>query len=62
MRTDDGQYECGNCGTFLDGPFPQQLKAVIHGASGKPNLRVLTMEGVELHRCEIRTGIPGNQS
>jgi hypothetical protein len=25
----------------------------IHGASGQPNMRVLVLDGEEIHRCEI---------
>ena len=58
MRLFDGRYECFLCGAFLDLPFMENPKVTIHAASGKPNIRVLTHNGNEIHRCEIDARAP----
>jgi hypothetical protein len=53
MRLQDGRYECALCGAVLDIPLVQNPTAVIHAASGEPNMRVLSYNGREIHRCEL---------
>jgi hypothetical protein len=53
MRLRDGRYECAHCGVVLDIPLVKDPTVVIHASSGEPNVRVLSYEGREIHRCEI---------
>ena len=53
MRLNDGRYECAHCGAVLDIPLVEEPKVTIHAASGKPNMRVLTRHGKEIHRCDL---------
>jgi hypothetical protein len=49
-----GEYVCALCGAdlYVD---EASLVTVIEGSSGKPNVRVLSVGGREIHRCEIRS-------
>jgi hypothetical protein len=53
VRLSNGKWECAHCGTVLDVPDDQVPMVVIHAASGKPNERVLSLDGRELHRCVV---------
>jgi hypothetical protein len=53
MRLVDGRYECAQCGTVLEIAREVEPKVVFHAASGQPNIRVITIEGQEIHRCEV---------
>jgi hypothetical protein len=53
MRLVDGRYECSLCGEVLDIPFGAEPTIVFHAASGKPNTRVILVDGVEIHRCNV---------
>ncbi len=50
----DGKYVCAQCGALLDIPPVPDPQVTVHAASGKPNVRVLTLDGREIHRCELR--------
>jgi hypothetical protein len=55
MRELDGQWACRECGAVVDGVPPGRTpKVTINAASGRPNVRVLTIDGEEVHRCELR--------
>ena len=54
MRQIDGRWVCVECGAVLDIASDENPKATIHAASGKPNVRVLVVDGKEVHRCEVR--------
>jgi hypothetical protein len=53
MRLVDGRYECALCGEVLDIPFGAEPTVVLHAASGRPNVRVISVDGVEVHRCNV---------
>jgi hypothetical protein len=53
MRRHDGRYECANCGAQLDIPANGEPNVTFHAAGGKPNVRVLKLNGREIHRCVI---------
>ncbi len=55
MKLDDGRYECALCGAVLDVPLVGEPQVVIHAASGQRSMRVLSVNGVEVHRCEVGT-------
>jgi hypothetical protein len=49
-----GKYVCAQCGEKLDIPLGEPPKVTVHAASGKPDVRVLSREGKELHRCSVK--------
>ena len=53
MRLHDGRYECAHCGEVLDIPLIDDPQVMIRAASGQPNTRTLSLDGREIHRCEI---------
>ena len=53
LRLHDGRYECGFCGEILDIPLVDEPEVTIRAAGGLPNFRSLTLNGKEIHRCEI---------
>lgn len=53
MRRKDGFYECVQCGARLDIADDVVPRVAIHTASGKGNERVISVDGVEIHRCAI---------
>jgi len=55
MRLVDDRYVCALCGMQLDLAADSVPTLTIHAARGKPNLRVVTFDGVEIHRCEVMT-------
>ena len=54
MRRRGDRYECALCGAELDIPLDAKPKVTIKAASGKPNVRVLTIRRKEIHRCEAQ--------
>jgi hypothetical protein len=54
MRLVDGRYECAQCGAVLALAQDAQPMVVFHAASGKSTVRVITVDGREVHRCEAR--------
>ncbi len=52
MNTEDGNYVCALCGADLDVSEADTV-TTIAGASGKPNVRILSAHGTEIHRCEM---------
>ena len=58
MRLHDGRYECANCGAHLEVATRGEPKVTFHATGGKPNVRVLKLEGREIHRCEVRIDAP----
>jgi hypothetical protein len=53
MRLRDGRYECARCGAVLDVTVDEEPNVTIHATGGGPNVRVLTLDGREIHRCVI---------
>jgi hypothetical protein len=49
----DGRYECAVCHAVLDVPEGVLPQVEIQATSGKPNVRVLRINGTEIHRCEV---------
>jgi hypothetical protein len=52
MRLEGGHYRCALCGADLAFPTTARPQVVIEAASGKPNVRVLSLDGREIHRCD----------
>jgi hypothetical protein len=53
VRLHDGRYECAHCGEYLDIPLTKKPVITMTARSGEPNVRVLSLDGREIHRCEI---------
>ena len=53
MRKRRGKWTCKQCGAVLDIPADRQPDVMIAAASGQPNVRILTIDGEEIHRCVI---------
>ncbi len=43
---------CSVCGETVRIPSGKRPVRVLRGASGKPNIRIIRVDGVEIHRCE----------
>ncbi len=50
MRPENGNDVCVLCGEQLDVSETDTV-TTIAGASGKPNVRILSANGREIHRC-----------
>ena len=56
VRLEDGRWYSALCGIAVPGvPETVQPQAEIRSASGKPTVRVLLVDGEEVHRCEPDT-------
>ncbi len=53
MRKRRGKWTCKQCGAVLDIPADRRPDVTIAAASGRPNVRILTIDGAEIHRCVI---------
>jgi hypothetical protein len=53
MRKRRGKWTCKQCGVVLDVPDGRRPDVMIAGESGRPNVRILSVDGREIHRCEI---------
>ena len=62
MRLGDGRYECVHCGAQLYIPLVNEPRVTIHAVSDQPNMRVLALNGVEIHHCEIAPVVPRIQA
>ena len=47
---------CAQCGAPLEVPKGKTVTVTLVGSSGKPNARVVGVDGREIHRCEPRFG------
>ncbi len=52
VRREHGVDRCMLCGAIVDIPPGKKPVRVLQGTSGKPNVRVIKIDGVEIHRCE----------
>lgn len=53
MRIDGERKKCVLCDAILDVPDGAIPASHIEGQSGGPTERVLTLNGVEIHRCDV---------
>jgi len=60
MRLVDGRYECAQCGAVLAIAPEAEPMVVFHAASGQSTVRVITVDGHEIHRCDVRERQPDN--
>jgi len=52
VRLIDGRFVCAVCGADLDVSEDDTVRTIA-GASGQPNVRILSVDGKEIHRCEL---------
>jgi hypothetical protein len=55
MLKDGATVRCAQCGVRLDIPDGVSPRISIEGASGRSNMRVLSIDGQEIHRCTVIT-------
>jgi hypothetical protein len=60
MRFEGGRYICARCGAVLDIAASTRPQVSMHGASGQPNVRIISVKGKEIHRCSYDDA-PGNE-
>jgi hypothetical protein len=52
MQRDGRRWKCLACGAEVDGvPLDADVSFTIHARSGEPNVRVVLVDGKEVHRC-----------
>lgn len=51
VKLRDGSYRCSLCGKVLHLPRDAHVHFSVHAASGKANVRVITVGDEEIHRC-----------
>jgi hypothetical protein len=49
----DGNYACSFCGAILEISTETSPHVTIEGKGGRPNVRILSLAGDEIHRCEV---------
>jgi len=54
MLLQQGHYVCALCGERVMALADQRPLVMIKGTGGQPNMRVISLEGKELHACPIR--------
>ena len=52
-REDSGSYVCAHCGVAVNLAEDETARITIFAAGGRPNVRVVSSGGREIHRCEI---------
>jgi hypothetical protein len=58
MHLADGKWRCLYCGATVDIPLDAAPNVITSAASGQPKYRVFTLDGEEVHRCEVTTDEP----
>ncbi len=56
VKREPNVNRCVICDSVVDIPPGKRPVWVLHGAPGKPNVRLIKVDGVEIHRCEIPRG------
>jgi hypothetical protein len=51
MRRVDGHFECMLCGAVVYIPAYATPLVTLVARSGEPNMRVISVDGVEVHAC-----------
>ena len=54
----DSKYVCVLCGAEIDVTPDQRPVVVIRGSSGKPNVRCISLDGMEIHACPFEAETP----
>jgi len=53
MRARPGTTKCDLCDAKLQVADPRRIRAGVLSDSGKPPVRLLMLDGVEIHRCPV---------
>ena len=51
MRLEGGRYVCAQCGVELSIRADEKPMVTMSAVGGQPNMRVLVLDGKEVHRC-----------
>jgi hypothetical protein len=54
VRQKGGKYVCAQCGAALEVTREARPRVEIQQSPDAPMIRVLSIDGREIHRCEIR--------
>jgi hypothetical protein len=54
MLTHRGGYVCALCGVEIDVTPDQQPLVLIKASSGEPNVRVVMLDGKQVHSCPMK--------
>jgi hypothetical protein len=55
VKRKHGVDRCMLCGAIVNIPPGKTPVRVLQGASGKPNVRIIKIDGIEIHRCVSST-------
>jgi hypothetical protein len=50
-----GRYKCALCGATLDMTDHALARTMLVSPSGQPTVRVILIDGREIHRCQLAT-------
>jgi hypothetical protein len=53
MQHVNDRYLCDYCGELIDIGRDEVPREVLHGSSGQKTVRVLSVAGTEVHRCDV---------
>ncbi len=53
MRQKDGRYACSYCAQVLEIEHDVVPTVLFHTTSGQPDVHIVTVDGLEVHRCEV---------
>lgn len=53
MRQKDGRYACSYCAEVLEIEHDVVPTVLFHATSGQPEVHIITVDGLEVHRCEV---------
>ncbi len=62
MRLHDDRYECALCGAVLDIPLTAMPRVMLTARGGERTVRVLSVDGREVHRCVIDRSVRADAS
>jgi hypothetical protein len=53
MRPGERDYFCPMCSTAISVPAEREPAVMIHAPKGEPAVRIVTVKGIEVHRCPM---------
>jgi hypothetical protein len=62
MSPRNGEHRCALCGEDFELPEGGGARTTIAGASGKPNVQIVAVNGEEVHRCEAKRCTPAKSN
>ena len=57
MLVHNGKYVCALCGVQIDAPSDKRPLVLIKASGGERNLRLVMLDGKELHACPIEPDV-----